>query len=175
MESLFNDNASGAVISDCGQYRYQLWRTWDESKPKVLFIMLNPSTADHNTDDRTIRRCIGFAKSWGYGGIMVGNLYAYRATKPKKLFKHIVERKHQCTSDPDNAENIVEMLLKCNKMVYAWGTNGNKYFRGREFVSTLPDGYFIELSKDGTPKHPLYLKGDLKLEKYIPEERVVIK
>ena len=72
--SILSLNTRSAVLSDCGNYRYQLHRTWDESLPKCMFMMLNPSTADADIDDNTIRRCIGFAKLWGYGGLMVGNL-----------------------------------------------------------------------------------------------------
>ena len=80
-------NKKGATISDCGKYRYWLTRIWNDSKLKILWIMLNPSTADENEDDPTIRRCIGFAKQWGYGGICVANLYAYRATDKTALSK----------------------------------------------------------------------------------------
>ena len=80
MQQQFNffdeSTLNGAIISDCGKYRYQLWRKWDPSLPVVLFIMLNPSQADASEDDPTIRRCINYAKSWGYGGIYVGNLFA---------------------------------------------------------------------------------------------------
>ena len=81
-----------AEISPCGLYRYSLTRKWEAWKGTVNFIMLNPSTADAQEDDPTIRRCIGFAKAWGYGGIVVTNLFAYRATNPKELkksFQHI--------------------------------------------------------------------------------------
>src|SRR3546814_16904510 len=64
-----------------------LWRIWDDTKPQCMFIMLNPSTADADLDDPTIRRCIGFAKSWGYGGLQVCNLFAYRSTEPRELLK----------------------------------------------------------------------------------------
>ena len=76
-----------AIISDCGKYRYELHREWDKKKRKVLFIMLNPSTACGVTDDLTTIRCMNFAKKWGYGGIMIGNIYPFRAKKPKDLKK----------------------------------------------------------------------------------------
>ena len=75
-----------AVLSECKKYRYMLRRVWDRTKPACLFIGLNPSTADATVDDPTIRRCVGFADSWGYGELVVGNLYAFRATKPKDMF-----------------------------------------------------------------------------------------
>ena len=76
-----------AIISDCGKYRYELHREWDKSKKKVLFVMLNPSTADGLNNDLTTIRCINFAKKWGYGGIMIGNIYPFRAKRPKHLRK----------------------------------------------------------------------------------------
>ncbi|TMF61888.1 MAG: DUF1643 domain-containing protein, partial [Chloroflexi bacterium] len=68
----------GATFSADRRYRYRLWRRWDGARPVVAFVMLNPSTADARRDDPTIRRCIGFAKSWGFGGVEVVNLFAYR-------------------------------------------------------------------------------------------------
>lgn len=96
-----------AIISECGKYRYSLSRIWDENKANVLFIMLNPSTADGDVDDPTIRRCIGFAKSWGYGGIYVGNLFAYRATDPKELLK---------VENPIGFENIHHLMDMYNEL-----------------------------------------------------------
>lgn len=165
---------SSAFISECGQYRYELRRTWDESRPKVMFIMLNPSTADAEIDDPTIRRCVGFAKSWGYGGILVGNLFAYRATEPKTLLT---------VNDPigrDNIEHIMELLKECEKVICAWG-NGklvervfkkmNKEYK--PFAENLKGLYYLELANDGTPKHPLYLKGHLKPVRFeVPACRV---
>ena len=74
-----------AIISNCNKYRYELHREWDKDKRKVLFIMLNPSTADADNNDLTTIRCINFAKKWGYGGIMIGNIYPFRAKRPKDL------------------------------------------------------------------------------------------
>jgi hypothetical protein len=83
--ALGDDLGMGAEFSDCGTYRYALWRTWNALQPGVLFVGLNPSTADATTDDPTIRRCIGFAKRWGYGGITMANVFAYRATDPREM------------------------------------------------------------------------------------------
>ena len=74
-----------AELSQCRQYRYALWRTWDKSKKIVMFIGLNPSTADEVDDDRTIKRCISYAKQWGYGGIIMANLFAYRTSSPNVM------------------------------------------------------------------------------------------
>ncbi len=153
-----------AVISECGKYRYQLLREWDAKLSKILFIMLNPSTANAQEDDPTIRRCIGFAKSWGYGGIYVGNLFAYRSTNPKELLK---------SSDPigpNNFDNIKIMANKCEYMVMAYG-NGNKEMPYSPILLTLLiENYNVvhigPLTKQGNPRHPLYIKGSEQLAMY---------
>lgn len=142
----------GVVISDCEKYRYELWRIWDDNKPKVMFIMLNPSTADADANDPTIRRCIGYAKSWGYGGLYVGNLFGFRATNPKDL-KRIAN-----PIGDDNKIHLEHMQSKCKLIVCAWGNGQGKPERIFKKFDNLN---YIELCKDGTPKHPLYLKKDL--------------
>ena len=106
-----------AILSEDNLYRYQLSRVWDTTKPLLLFIMLNPSTADSNNDDPTIRRLINFCKSWNYGGFYVGNLFAYRTPKPAEL------KKANYPIGSDNKKHIMEMLKKCQKVVYAYGNN----------------------------------------------------
>ena len=147
-----------AVISQDNKYRYQLSRIWDDEKPSVLFIMLNPSTADADVDDPTIRRVVNFAKSWGYGGVFVANLFAFRSTDPKAL-KHI--------GDPFGEENIahVQLLIGLtDKVVYAWGNNQKEPEWLCNLVGTP---YCIDISKKGIPKHPLYLKSNLQPQLYI--------
>lgn len=147
-----------ATISDCGKYRYLLIRKWDESKPDAMFIMLNPSTADGEKDDPTIRRCVGFAKSWGYGGIMVVNLFAFRATNPKDLFS---------PEDPIGEENLMWIRLASEQselVICAWG-NGklvDKLSKGYKPLSVVSKTLMhLGLCNDGTPRHPLYLRGDI--------------
>lgn len=153
----------GAIISDCELYRYSLWRIWDDSKPNVMFIMLNPSIADYNIDDPTIRRCIGFAKSWGYGGLYVGNLFAYRSTKPNGLFEAI---------DPIGEKNdyhLSNMNQQCELAICAWGNQKiiDKINSNHKPLSNINIPlHYIELSNNGTPKHPLYLRGNLQPKKY---------
>ncbi len=140
-----------AKLSDDQVYRYQLTRIWDETKPKVLFIMLNPSTADALEDDPTIRRVVNFAESWGYGSVYVANLYAFRSTDPKGL---------KTTSDPigpENRQHIQELVGLVDRVIYAWGNKEKEPEWLRELITTP---YCIAHSTKGIPKHPLYLKGD---------------
>lgn len=162
----------GAIISSCGLYRYGLWRVWDRSKPKAMFMMLNPSTADADNDDPTIRRCIAFAKSWGYGSIYVCNLFAFRSTDPKGLIS---------CNDPIGDDNIIHLrilALNVEIIVCAWGNSSivdrllSKREWYRPFENIKGDKLrYLALSNDGTPKHPLYLKGDLTPQKLIIKRR----
>ena len=145
-----------AVISRCEKYRYKLTRTWDEDKKKVLFIMLNPSTANHIENDLTTIRCINFAEKWGYGGIMIGNIYPFRAKRPKDLRKWLNEGSDYAfwKSGDDNRNHVEEMAEQADLIVCAWGCN---YKGGTpEWVDELGDLFYLELCKDNiTPKHPL--------------------
>lgn len=153
----------GAVLSENKEYRYRLWRIWDESKPKVMFIMLNPSTADEMIDDPAIKRCISFAKSWGYGGLYVGNLFAYRSKNPEMLLYV-----NGLNRDLLNDYHIRIMSEKCESIVCAWGNSPIlKKLKFKPALSYIEKPlYCIELSKNNTPKHPLYLKGNLKMKSY---------
>lgn len=145
----------GAILSDCGKYRFQLWRIWDASKPLVLWIMHNPSTADASNDDPTIRRIIGFTKAWGYGGLYVGNLFPYRATDPKELLNKPFEE----VAPLENFKHTNEMKAKCQLFVLAYGNPIIKDATPEWF----DDNWMaLKVTKDGNPCHPLYLKLDLK-------------
>ena len=144
-----------AIISDCGKYRYELHREWDKSKKKVLFVMLNPSTADGLNNDLTTIRCINFAKKGGYGGIMIGNIYPFRAKRPKDLRKwlndFIYSDGHGATKT--NEVHVKEMAEQADMIVCAWGCNHPGI---PEWVDELGDLFYLELCKDNiTPKHPL--------------------
>ena len=143
-----------AVISKCEKYRYKLTRTWDEDKKKVLFIMLNPSTANHIENDLTTIRCINFAEKWGYGGIMIGNIYPFRAKRPRDLKKWIDDDTISLESYSSNVAHVEEMAEQADLIVCAWGCN---YKGGTpEWVDELGDLFYLELCKDDiTPKHPL--------------------
>ena len=144
-----------AIISNCNRYRYELHREWDKKKGKVLFIMLNPSTADGVEDDLTTRRCINFAKKWGYGGIMIGNIYPFRAKRPKDLRKWIDTDKDAAFETTVINQAYVGNMATCTDLIVcAWGCN----YKGGipEWVEELGDLHYLELCSDGlTPKHPL--------------------
>jgi hypothetical protein len=152
-----------AVMSDCGLYRYRLSRTWDDALRPACFVMLNPSTADATADDPTIRRCIGFARSWGCGGVVVVNLFAYRATDP-----YAMREAGASAVGPDNDVHIRAAVIECNPVVCAWGVHGRFLLRDasvKELIrrSGLPRGMCLGMTKDGHPKHPLYLRADAAL------------
>ena len=156
-----------AVISRCEKYRYKLTRTWDEKKGKVLFIMLNPSTANHIENDLTTIRCINFAEKWGYGGIMIGNIYPFRAKRPKDLRKWLNKGSDYAfwKSGYDNRNHVQDMMNQCDLTVCAWGGNHKGVPEMLEYTSGL---HYLELCDDGiTPKHPLgNLSKDLVPKQY---------
>lgn len=148
------DVTASAVLSADGLYRYELARTWSDTAP-VTFVMLNPSTADASLDDPTIRRCIGFARAWGHGGIRVVNLYALRSTDPKALW---------CAPDPvgpDNDEYLRRAAASGGPLIAAWGANARPDRVAA--VLALPGLEALQalgVTKAGQPRHPLYLRGD---------------
>lgn len=150
-----------AYISEDGQYRYWLSRGWDCDLPTVCFVMLNPSTADAEFDDPTIRRCIGFAKLWGYGRLEVRNLFAYRATDPGQLRR---------VDDPVGPYGDVYLAgaAASSLVVAAWGCHGELFGRHRAARKLLGNTklYCLGKTKDGHPKHPLYLPASACLVAY---------
>jgi len=136
-------------------YRYLLWREWDAIAPKVGFVMLNPSQADDTVDDPTIRRCIGFARSWGYGGMEVVNLFAYRTAHPKNL------RQVQDPIGQENDRYLESLGQRVERIILAWGNWGRLMERDRVVWSLLAQHqnlYCLGLTKLQQPCHPLYLK-----------------
>lgn len=145
--------SGGATIDPSGTYRYSLWRKWDEDNLTMLrWVLLNPSTADAEQDDPTIRRCIGYAKSWGFGGMVVLNLFALRATDPKEL-----KRTMRDPIGPDNDKWIDDVMLKGTFAVAGWGAGGALGGRGAAMHRLYPEMRCLGLTKDGHPRHPLYL------------------
>lgn len=141
-----------AVFSKCDRYRYVLRRVWNSRKPTVMFVGLNPSTADAQKDDATIRRCVRFARDWGYGALVMTNLFAYRATRP-----HVLPR----VADPVGPRNnwwLSTLRNRADLIVIAWGTRGALLERDRAVLGKLGAVHCLGLTKGGHPKHPLYLR-----------------
>lgn len=144
-----------AVLSPCGRYRYLLERCWDPAGTTVTWVMLNPSTADADVDDPTIRRVVGFSKAWGHGRARVVNVYGLRATDPAELV-----RARKAGLDPVgqfNDQHIQEAIEDAT-VVVAWG--GHTIRRRRPDLERLLAYralHCLGVTKDGSPKHPLYV------------------
>ena len=151
---------TGATFSECRRYRYELWRIWDNELPEVMFIGLNPSTADEMHDDPTIRRCISFSRHWGYGGLVVCNLFAYRATDCRDLMiaKEPIGR--------DNDEFLLKNAKRATLVIAAWGNNGRHLDRSASVVSLIPNLHCLKVNHSGEPSHPLYLSSDARPRLY---------
>ena len=152
---------SSAELSPDGVYRYRLDRRWDNSLPRMVFLMLNPSTADASSDDPTLRRCISFARSLGHGSLSVVNLYALRTPNPREL------RDHPDPVGPLNDRYIAETVRDADLVVAGWGNNAWDPRRVDQVRSLLPGPlHALGVTKGGNPGHPLYLKGDSQLVKW---------
>jgi hypothetical protein len=146
---------SGATFSRCRRWRYLLWRRWDESKPLANFLMLNPSTADEFKLDPSCTRARKYAERWGYGGLIVTNIFGWRATDPKVM---------RAVRDPvgrGNDRAILQAARDSALVVCAWGTHGEHLSRGAEVVQLLSrEGvplHSLRVTAGGHPSHPLYL------------------
>lgn len=145
-----------AKLSECRKYRFALWRTWDDSKSYVMFVGLNPSTADESTDDPTLTRCINYAKSWGFGGVCMANLFAYRATEPSDM---------KAAKDPIGCKNnewLKKLANDAGLVVAAWGNDGSYLGRSEQVKELLSNIHCLKINKSGEPAHPLYQKADMK-------------
>ena len=154
-----------ATISECGKFRYWLSRIWNADLPPLLFVMLNPSTADALVDDATIRRCVNFAKAEGcYGGIDVVNLFAFRATDPADL------RRAGYPVGPDNDQYIEQAARRAGAVCVAWGVMTAGDERVQQVMPLLRraghEPQCLHITKSGYPGHPLYLASRLKLRPY---------
>lgn len=158
---------TGAIFSEDGKYRYDLSRIWREGGQRINFIGLNPSTANKETDDPTIRRCVKFAESWGYGEMHMLNLFAYVSSDPQALLFP--------NPDPVGPENDNFIKSLDMPIVIAWGSWGKlwankKNSRAEEVVRFIHENGYIPwclgVNPDGEPKHPLYLLATTKLERY---------
>ena len=150
------------------EYRYELSRTWDDALPTLLFVMMNPSTALPKYDDPTVAKCRRYAKGWGFGTLLVGNTFAYRATAQERLME---------VADPvgpDNDAHLLSMADRAAMIVFAYGQPRKALrYRGIEVARLLSRQgtrplHFLRLAKNGTPCHPLYLPGSLKPTQWTP-------
>ena len=149
------DCVSEAVYSPCETYRYSLTRTWDESGRKLLFVMLNPSTADELRNDPTVERCERRARSLGFGAFRVTNIFAFRATSPTDLKK----AKHP--EGADNDEILESAISWSDQIIAAWGVHGHHQKQDEKIKALLFKSNVrvthLGLTKDGHPRHPLYV------------------
>ncbi len=146
-----------ANLSECRKYRYALWRIWDDSKQYAMFIGLNPSIADETDDDPTITRCINFARDWGFGGLCMANLFAFRATDPSEMMS---------ASYPigiDNDRWLKRLSNNAGVIVAAWGNDGSFMGRSKEVARMFKNLKCLKMNKTGEPAHPLYQPSVAKL------------
>ena len=154
----------GALFDATGHYRYSLWRTWEPVHPTLLMILLNPSTADGERDDPTIRRCRQFATAWGYGGLEIVNLFAYRTPHPSCLRQ---------AKEPIGGQNdavIQGAIAHAAQVVVAWGNGGSFLGRDRTILQALVSQplHCLGITQRGQPRHPLYLPKGRLPEAYDP-------
>ena len=151
---------TGAVFSDCRRWRTLLWRRWDAARPVANFLMLNPSTADEARLDPSCTRARLYAERWGYGGLIVTNLFAWRATDPEEM---------KAAADPVGRGNNAAILRAAREaaiLVCAWGNHGAHLGRSQKVVGLLRKAairlHFLKMNGAGEPAHPLYLRGSLE-------------
>src|ERR687886_2684884 len=137
-----------AAFSRCGRYRYALWREWGPGRSTVLFVALNPSTADHRRDDPTVRRCIRFARDWGFGSIALANLFAYRTPEPRLL------RRVDDPVGPANDRWLSRLVREAELVVAAWGARGDHRGRAAAVAPCLGRLHCLGLTQGGAPRHP---------------------
>ena len=149
------DAASTAEYSDCQRFRYVLTRVWCPGGPRVLFVMLNPSTATECQNDPTVERCERRARALGFGGVRVTNIFAFRATDPRLM------RAVDDPVGPGNDAAILGSVAWADQIVCAWGAHGAHRGRGRAVARMLRRTgaalFHLGLTKDGEPRHPLYV------------------
>ena len=160
-------SASGAVISECGKFRYLLSRQWD-SRPLLLFVMLNPSTADAHVDDATIRRCVTFAAAHDFGGIEVVNLFAFRATQRRDL-----ALVGWPAGGPEADRHIAAAAVRAGAICAAWGVVGDRGPANDRVQQVAPilraSGkplQCLRVTRSGYPQHPLYLPSICRLQDF---------
>lgn len=143
------------AFSPCRTYRYELRIIWDVQRSPLMVIGLNPSKADENQDDPTLRRCQDFAHRWNHGGLVMTNLFAYRSTDPRAMLRFQGD-----AVGPDNDEALVRAVYECNFVLCAWGKHGAHQGRAATVYKRLHQFatlHCLRLNKDGSPEHPLYV------------------
>lgn len=183
----------GALFSDNGRFRYLLWRTWQDNvqmdagrmlhprpRHRLAWVMCNPSIAGGEQDDPTIRKCVGFARRLGFGGITVVNLFAHCATDPKRLWKRYRTRGADIVG-PEADAIMSSVFGSCDHVVLACGGAPAAYAREAmarrlESVAALainarpkPCIYVLGRTQHGLPKHPLYVPYETELEQILIE------
>ncbi|MGH8692247.1 MAG: DUF1643 domain-containing protein [Burkholderiales bacterium] len=150
---------AGATFSRCRRWRYLLWRCWDESKPAANFLMLNPSTADEFRLDPSCTRARRYAERWGYGAVLITNIFGWRATDPEEM---------KAVKDPvgrGNDRAILRAAREAKIVVCAWGNHGEHMGRGEDVAALLRSNgvrlHLLRKNREGHPAHPLYLPGTL--------------
>lgn len=146
MDSTYID--SGAQLSACGRYRFTLWRVWDEARPVVVFVGLNPSTADALKDDQTIRRCRHFADASEFGGLTMLNLWAFRATHPSDL------PAIDSPEEQDNLDNLARVCSMAARVVAVWGDHPKARLRTAAVMPIVSTWWCLGKTKHGHPRHP---------------------
>lgn len=159
---LFGFGAGSAVFGGGGRYRYLLQRRWGTGNRFALYVMLNPSTADEEKDDPTVRRCIMRAQALGYDGIEVCNLFAFRATDPRQMMASQID-----PVGPKNDVYIRAAARTAKLIIVAWGAHGSYLSRDRAVLALLPRPvYCLGRTAGGLPKHPLYISNAQKLVEF---------
>ena len=157
---------AGALFSKCRRWRYLLWRCWDGSKPVANFLMLNPSTADEHKLDPSCTRARNYAERWGFGALVVTNIFAWRSTDPAAL--KVVEN----PIGRGNDRAIVQAAKQAKLVVCAWGEHGEHLGRGMTVQSILREQrialHYLRMNASGHPAHPLYLPGTLTPAEFPP-------
>lgn len=163
MDTLFENNHSSAEFSQCGKYRYKLWRVWDQSKPKAMCIGLNPSTANASKNDNTINLLIHMLGQLGYGGFYMMNLFAWISSKPEDLLT---------CADPlgENNNKLNEVAQLCDVVIACWGSFKQAEERIKEVRPMFPQAMCFGVNKNGTPFHPraMSYKGLINSPKLFP-------
>ncbi len=158
--------SSSATFSACRTFRYTLARTWNEKAPTACWVLLNPSTADERMLDPTLRRCVGFSRAWGFGSMVVVNLFAFRSPYPTKVYAA------PDPIGPNYDQHIRRMAKKAQRVIVGWGVHGALNCRDQSVLAILEQcnvrAWCLGTTKASHPKHPLYVAAATELVKFEP-------